>query len=553
MRISRRVARRAGAFLALTVAVAGLCAASGSAATARNPVPARAAGTRAAVADTQASTDPPINVGLYQACDDPSDWQTETPPVPTSANLAGWADTAKLGGSLPLGSPEPALSKSAGSGEGNQLGAVIIGSTTYACTLVRLQLDYHGLRELPPARATFLAYGVEPVTATVQFVQTGPRDFSACVDKDGTTSPDCPPVTAVVAADDTNGTPEYNDYQVVSTAQLSLRISDVSVNGTPLDVGGSCQTGPVTTEGNPLGYDGVVLTGGNQPGDPAPQYAQPAYGGALDGSATVPPVTGCGANGDLDPLLTSAISGPGNYVRFLQSVLCSGTSLSTDLVVGACAPDGTTPTVGPLWTVTNGGAFTASGPVAMNVGAGLKPEDIKCVDSTLSASIADSGGPPRGNLGTVTSWTSGDCAGYGRTGTADGSTWTITASGTGAVAGVGPNAVSGTSTEGDTILDFDGIGFTLRGWGGTTGATAQDPCQITVSGGQVGVVYTNPAASSAAMLQTMPSANFALHPSLVSSTCSNVAAGSTVTQPSGDFTLHTGSGVTITNLPPPSS
>lgn len=112
-----------------------------------------------------------------------------------------------------------------------------------------------------------------PVTATVQFVQPGPADFSACTEPDGRTSPDCPPLTAVIVANDTPHSPDINDYQVVSTAQLSLRVSDVRVNGMALDVGSSCGSGPVTTAGNPLGYDGVVLTGGDVPGDPEPQYA----------------------------------------------------------------------------------------------------------------------------------------------------------------------------------------------------------------------------------------------------------------------------------------
>jgi hypothetical protein len=534
------------------MAVAGLCAASGPAVTARNLLSPRVSGTRAAVADTQTPAEPPINLSLYQACDSPSSWITEDQPVPTSVNLAGWSDTAKLDGSLVLGSPEPALAESAGTGEGNQAGAVDIGPDSYLCTRVTLQLDYHGQRELPPARATFLAYGFMPVTATVQFVQPGPRDFSACVEKDGITSPDCLPVTAVIADNTTLG-PEYNDYQVVSTAQLVLRISDVTVNGAPLDVGSSCQTGLVTAPGNPLGYDGVVVAGGNLPGDPVPQYTQPGYGGALDGSARVPPVTSCGANGTLDPLLTSAISGSGNYVKLLQSVLCSGTSLSTDIVVGACGTDEKTPTIGPLWTVTNGGAFTASGSVGMNLAAAsLHAEDIKCANSAVSGSIPDVSGPPRGALGTV-NWTFGDCVGYSRTGAADGSTWTITARGTGAVDGVATSLVSGGVGSGGTLLNFNGIGFTLRGRGGKTGATAQDPCQIVVSSGQAGVTYANPAASSAATLQTVSGASWAVEPIVQSSTCSNETAPGAASEPFGKFTLHTGSGITITNLPPPSS
>lgn len=545
MRISRwRAFRKVVPFATLTVAVAVLCAASGSVATTRSPVPSLASAARAAVTAAQASAEPPVNVPAYRNCADPADWLLRNPPlVPASAFLAGWSDAAKLNGSLGLGYPEPALGKSAGSGEGKQGGITIIAPLAYLCTRVLLQLDYHGLRELPPERATFLAYGFMPVTATVQFVQPGPRDFSACVEPNGTTSPDCPPLTAVVAADDTPTSADYQHYQVVSTAQLSLRISDVTVNGTALRVGGSCQTGPVTTPGNPIGYDGVVLTGGNVPGDPEPQYANPFFGGALDGSARIPPVSGCGSNGDLDPLLNAAISGPGNYIRIVQSLLCT-----TGAIVGSCASDGVTPTVGPLWTVTNGGAFSgSSGAVAFTTSFLDKTRKIACADSAVSGSVPDFSGPPRGALGTM-GWTFGDCVGYGRNGRPDGSTWTVAQQGTGLIDGVGSSVAS--DIAGSVGLKLVGASLVFRGWGGQTGGTEQHPCQIIMTG-EPGIRYTNPFGSSAAELETLTEAAYTLEPT-ISSTCADVLARFPMHLPTAIYKLRAGSGMTITNVPPPS-
>ncbi|HSZ43103.1 MAG TPA: hypothetical protein VK817_24335 [Trebonia sp.] len=528
--------------MALTVAVAGLCAASGSAVTAEGAVSLPVSGIPAAVTDTQATAEPPINVGLYDDCIDPSKWLG--PPIvhalhPASAYLAGWADTKKLNGSLPAGYPEPALAESAGSGEGKQAGALLAGTDTYLCARAILQLDDHGLRELPPVRATFLAYGFMPVTATVQLVQPGPRDFSACIEANGTTSPACPPLTATVIDDTTPGA-ENNTYQVVSTAELSLRISDVSVNGTPLDVGASCQAGPVTTPGNPIHYDGVVLTGGNVAGDPEPQYSAVIYGGALDGSVYIPPVSGCGANGDLDPLLTSAISGPGNYARFVQSLLCTSSGIE-----GSCAADGITPTVSPLWTVAHGGAYSSSAPAEFTISGS---DTVECAASAISGGIPSSAGPPRGGLGTL-HWTFSDCAGYNPDGTPDGSTWTVTQQGVGYVDGVEPGAMQ--AEPGAVFLKLTGLSLTFRGWGDGTGGTKGSPCQVVETGGAP-ITYTDPAGSSSAVLAVESFGAGSTQLDMPSDTCADIGDGALVSAVA-TYPLRTGRGITITNLPPPSS
>ncbi|WP_407565466.1 DUF6801 domain-containing protein [Streptomyces sp. 184] len=147
---------------------------------------------------------------------------------------------------------------------------------------------YNGTRNvaeftLPDTEATFLTFGFMPVTGKVEFTNE--------------------PMTIVTeqgSSIDTNKT-TAGFYQ-------ALRVYDVKVNGVPLDVGDDCRTS------EPLD---VVLKG------MYPEY-RVFTGGTLRSLVTVPPFTGCGTGGeDLDPVFTSALSGPGNYVELKQSPLCT--------------------------------------------------------------------------------------------------------------------------------------------------------------------------------------------------------------------------------------
>lgn len=109
------------------------------------------------------------------------------------------------------------------------------------------------------------------------------------------------------------------------------------------------------------------------------------------------------------------------------------------------------------------------------------------------------------------------------------------------------------SGAGTVALRVDGVTFTLEGQGGQTGGTGQDPCQIITAGGGAAVTYTNPSGSSAATLQIPVTSAYSFSPTIATDTCANVAANGGITEPAGTYTLHTGSGITITNLPPPSS
>jgi hypothetical protein len=176
-----------------------------------------------------------------------------------------------------------------------------LGVTTYSKTdagyiyiQVRAagQLQYHGLPELPPARATLLAFGFEPVSATIQLSEIGSLNVALI---------SCAPVKKPC--------PNHPRNVALFFGLVSLRIYDVAVNGVPLNVGPHCQTATPFE---------LALTG------VPPSYNVPAIHGVLTGTVTIPPFTGC-ANGtdNLDSIFTASVSGPGNFAKVTQAPLCA--------------------------------------------------------------------------------------------------------------------------------------------------------------------------------------------------------------------------------------
>jgi len=206
----------------------------------------------------------------------------ELPGAFMCANVLGLANVQKLNGAMVVNDPDhPALisvlstkrisSREADDWEDPE------GRGRY------LRIDNLAKIELPDADSTFLTFGFQPVTAKVSF-ETGPMTISI-------------------------GNIGYDLDAAFSTVYFkqSLRIHDVKVNGTPLDVGSNCRTAKP--------FD-VVLNGGSA-------YTNVALGGRLDGEVTIPPFTGCGTGGEnLDPLFTAAISGPGNRIFMNQAPTC---------------------------------------------------------------------------------------------------------------------------------------------------------------------------------------------------------------------------------------
>lgn len=228
------------------------------------------------------------------ADEDPGSCPIEIPPewVMTTAETyaAGYANAAKLDGAAALG---PAFMKVV-------LNKRYINDSCASTVDVtsEVNFDYEGRRQLPPTKATFLSYGFMPTTATMTLEQVGPP--------------------AAIHTHTVTNTPSYPEETTV-TAQLVMRLSDVKVNGVPLDVGPECRTERPFEQ---------VLRGYGQSYPPAGYLV--AFGGTLTGYAHIPPFEGCGVTEDLDPILTAAISSPGrkadNYTKMTQAPLCVATN-----------------------------------------------------------------------------------------------------------------------------------------------------------------------------------------------------------------------------------
>lgn len=166
-------------------------------------------------------------------------------------------------------------------------------------------LDYRGKPQLPPATGTFLTFGFMPTTATMEMTQIPPA-----IGTDGKPVPN-------IHSDATILGPGNSVSTTSISMNLTLRLSDVKVNGVPLDVGGNCRTErpfALALRGDMLLKDGV----------------QTGYtlvtGGPLKGEVTLPPFTGCGVDEDLDSLFTASISGVPGYVKQMQGAPCAAAS-----------------------------------------------------------------------------------------------------------------------------------------------------------------------------------------------------------------------------------
>jgi hypothetical protein len=217
--------------------------------------------------------------------------------VPTCGYITGYADVAKLIGAALLQPKSPAKPGlvNVDFAERHQFkpNKLIEDSTG--------KLYYHGLPELPPVTATFLAFRFVPVTATLHLFELYPIKI----------------VSVSVLS------PPYR-LTVTGTTKVALKVTNVYVNGAPLPVGNDCHiSAPLT----------LTIVGQGENTLPPKGYTVPT-GGPLAGKVTIPPFVGCGVTENLDPLLTGSISGRGNYVKMTQGKLC-GPSQPTNWV---CPP-----------------------------------------------------------------------------------------------------------------------------------------------------------------------------------------------------------------------
>ncbi|WP_158888889.1 DUF6801 domain-containing protein [Amycolatopsis anabasis] len=147
---------------------------------------------------------------------------------------------------------------------------------------------------LPKSASPFYAFGFMPTTGSAEFL---PPD-----DPNGK-------LTSLT------GTLKQGVLEIMHTEAI-IKLSDVLVNGVPLDVGPNCRTEtPVKVAmASVKGGTYTVFKGGNVgtiPDSPNPELR----------GFTIPPFTGCGTTSDLSPLVTGLVSGPGNQIELTLTPL----------------------------------------------------------------------------------------------------------------------------------------------------------------------------------------------------------------------------------------
>ncbi|MYV92239.1 DUF6801 domain-containing protein [Streptomyces sp. SID1034] len=225
-----------------------------------------------------------------------------TDPLALAAYTTGYSNVTKMGNASLI----PVFCSKVVQGP-NQLKRIEVRPGVFELHLLQNsvgRLDYQGRAQTPPGPATFLTFGFMPTTATMTLEATGPLSIES----------------------DLNNTAGHGETYI--RAPLVLHISDVKVNGTPLDVGLNCRTtGPVySTDPDPARNtkDHLVLLGELKKGaDTVWRGYSLSRGGPLDGSVTIPPFTGCGVGEDLSPLFTASVSGPANTVKQNQGAPCA--------------------------------------------------------------------------------------------------------------------------------------------------------------------------------------------------------------------------------------
>ncbi|MFI0355689.1 DUF6801 domain-containing protein [Actinomadura sp. 9N407] len=231
--------------------------------------------------------------------------------------------------------------------------------------------------------ATFLTFGFMPTTSKMEITQIGNMNLAAVGPQNAS---------------------EDRETKTWAWAEVWIRLYDVRVNGTPMDVGPKCRTAqPVM----------LALTGSDHI---APPYAIDK-GGRLSGMVNVPAFSGCGVGEDLDRLFTASVSGEGNYVQLTQGPVCFPSQ--GDINANPC------PSIhGYGYTIKPGGEWSGtSGPVVIPVGRNV---GIECASSTLKGRFKSGNLLLPKNLGQVTSAVFRDCRGDANFG---GAPFTVSVSG----------------------------------------------------------------------------------------------------------------------------
>ena len=152
---------------------------------------------------------------------------------------------------------------------------VNLGAGTLASTVDLTTGTASSTLTLPPATASVKEFGIIPVSATTEMVQNGPA----------------------------TGPVSLTANSITSTANVSLKITKLTIFGLNIPVGSSCQTSPFN------------ITISSQPGFTV------GGGGPLAGTFTVPAFHNCGLN---TLLLNLTIPGSGNTINLTLGALQLG-------------------------------------------------------------------------------------------------------------------------------------------------------------------------------------------------------------------------------------
>lgn len=174
-----------------------------------------------------------------------------------------------------------------------------------------------------------VAFGSIPVTATVHIAQTMHDGLRDPLEFDWLQAQTAVPAGTVIpgygpapAWTDVNGTNAHFSYPSEISGSVTIRLSDVDVDGVPLNVGDDCATGATTLNLSAKGgyyneNQQVDQVGGRippgQPGsfDPIATVLPTSLAGSID----IPAFHHCGTGGDdVSRVISAMVSGPGNPI-----------------------------------------------------------------------------------------------------------------------------------------------------------------------------------------------------------------------------------------------
>lgn len=204
-------------------------------------------------------------------------------PAAGCAYVKGFADVRKLNGAALIG---PGLTNLY-----ITLTVIVNQAKNYAQIDNAGKLVYHGQSEFPPAKATLLTFGFMPTTATITLKELGTINiYTVGAYSQAVCGRKCPTLATV-------------------ESRVILYISNVLVNGVPLNVGNNCRTATP--------FD--VTLHGTSNSNPPYSIQQ---GGPLAGTIKVPKFSGCGVGENIDPIFDASIAAPGNFTKLTQGPVC---------------------------------------------------------------------------------------------------------------------------------------------------------------------------------------------------------------------------------------